>query len=488
MSGSSSPWPLIVALVGTDHHPFDRLVRWVDGWAGAHRDLPTSGRPRVVIQHATAAPPEHAEGIGIVPAGELAELLSSATAVVCHAGPGTIAAVRAAGRRPIVLARDPRLGEHVDDHQGRFAAALARTGTVQEVGDATGLAAALDAALADPESQRVLPEAVDAGPAIARFSDAVDRLLDPPAAPTVLFIAGWGRSGSTLLDRMLGQVPGIFSAGELRDIWQRGVLEDRLCGCGEPFRACPVWRKVGEFAFGGWSELDLDEVRSLRERLDRPWSVPLLLGSRLSPSLDRDVARYVALLSRLYAAIAEATDARVIVDSSKIATWAMLARQVPGMDLRTVHLVRDPRGVVNSWRKQVRRDDGGGRDTMPRYGVVPASVRYVAYNTLAHGLRAAGRYRLARYEDLLASPRATVARLLAFAGMASPEGSFAYLRPDEVDLAPNHTVDGNPMRLQRGPVALRLDDAWRSELSAREQRIVRTITAPLALAYGYRSR
>jgi hypothetical protein len=44
------------------------------------------------------------------------------------------------------------------------------------------------------------------------------------------------------------------------------------------------------------------------------------------------------------------------------------------------------------------------------------------------------------------------------------------------------------MRLQRGPVALRLDDAWRSELSAREQRIVRTITAPLALAYGYRSR
>ena len=36
---------------------------------------------------------------------------------------------------------------------------------------------------------------------------------------------------------------------------------------------------------------------------------------------------------------------------------------------------------------------------MPRYGVVPASARYLAYNGLAHGLRAAGRYRLVRYED-----------------------------------------------------------------------------------------
>jgi len=89
---------------------------------------------------------------------------------------------------------------------------------------------------------------------------------------------------------MLGQVPGVFSAGELRDIWQRGLREDRLCGCGAPFSECDVWRKVGEVAFGGWGELDLGEVQALRERLDRPWSVPLLLGSRIAPALDADVS------------------------------------------------------------------------------------------------------------------------------------------------------------------------------------------------------
>ncbi len=472
--------PLVVALVGTDHHPFERLVRWVDAWAG-------SGAVRVVIQHGSAHPPEHATGVGVLPADELASLLAGATAVVCHGGPGTIATVRAAGLRPIVVARDPLGKEHVDDHQQRFVAAAARAGDVIEAGDEGALRAALDAAVSDPSTQRIPPGAHDVTATVARFGRLVERVVTPSVdRPRVLFIAGWGRSGSTLLDRMLGQLPGVFSAGELRDIWQRGVRQDRLCGCGAAFSECDVWRKVGEVAFGGWGEIDIDQIQALRERLDRPWSVPLLLGSRVTPSIDADVARYVGVLTRLYDAIAEVSGARVIVDSSKIATFALLVRQVPSLDLRTVHLVRDPRGVVHSWRKAVVREDGGGRDAMLRYGAASASARYVAYNTVAHGMRLMGRYRFLRYEDLLAAPRDTVARLAAFAGIATPGDALAYLREGEADLQPNHTVDGNPMRLQQGPVALRRDDGWRTGLAPSDRRIVDAITAPLALAYGYR--
>ena len=417
---STPSQPLILVLVGTDHHPFDRLVGWADRWAGARQ-------ARVVIQHGAAGAPEHAEGVGLLPVEELAELEAAATAVVCHGGPGTIAGARAAGIRPIVVPRDPSRGEHVDDHQRRFVRAASRAGEVLAVDDEPALHAALDRAIGDPASQRIDPTSRDAGDAVARFDAAVSRLV-APVRPRVLFIAGWGRSGSTLLDRMLGQVPGVFSAGELRDIWQRGVAENRLCGCGAPFRDCEVWRKVGEVAFGGWDAFDVAEARALRDTLDRPWATPRLLGSRLSPVGDRDVARYVDLLARLYAAIVEVTGARVIVDSSKIATFALLARQVPGLELRSVHLVRDPRGVVHSWRKQVVRADGGGRDAMLRYGVVGASARYVAYNGLAHGLRLLGPYRFLRYEDLLGAPRDTVARVLAFAGVASPGETLGFLR------------------------------------------------------------
>src|SRR6476469_754930 len=228
---SSPSRPLVLALVGTDHHPFDRLVTWVDAWAGA-RDA------RVVVQHGTARPPAHAEGVRLLPPDELHELLHRATAVVCHGGPGTIAAVRAAGLRPIVVARVPCLGEHVDDHQTRFVAAADRAGEIRAVANEAALVAELDRAIADPDAIRVPPGSRDIAATVARFARLVDHVVAPRPAAPVLFIAGWGRSGSTLLDRMLGQVPGVFSAGELRDIWDRGVREDRLCGCGQPFHEC----------------------------------------------------------------------------------------------------------------------------------------------------------------------------------------------------------------------------------------------------------
>ena len=62
----------------------------------------------------------------------------------------------------------------------------------------------------------------------------------------VLAIVGSDRSGSTLLDNMLGGVPGAFSAGEIRYMWERGFAEGRLCGCGRKIVDCDVWSKVIE--------------------------------------------------------------------------------------------------------------------------------------------------------------------------------------------------------------------------------------------------
>jgi hypothetical protein len=46
----------------------------------------------------------------------------------------------------------------------------------------------------------------------------------------ILYIAGCDRSGSTILDQILGKLPGWFTVGKLADFWQRGPLQ--LCGCG----------------------------------------------------------------------------------------------------------------------------------------------------------------------------------------------------------------------------------------------------------------
>jgi hypothetical protein len=299
-----------------------------------------------------------------------------------------------------------------------------------------------------------------------------------------LYLTGWGRSGSTLLERMLGQVDGVFAAGELREIWLRGVIENRLCGCGERFGDCVLWQKVGSVAFGGWDRIDAEEMQALRLRLDRAWSAPLVWGARLSPFRDASVVRYVEHLEALHRAIAEVTGASVIVDSSKLPSSVPLLRRMSRLDLRAVHVVRDPRGVVHSWGRVVPRPDGEG--FMPRYGSLPAGVRYLAYNAMAHGVGSLGvPYERLRYEDLVADPSRSLAEVLRFAGIHPDRVDLGFIGPGELRLGPNHTVDGNPMRLQVGATPLREDDAWRSAMSGPRRAAISALTAPLLLAYGY---
>ena len=71
-----------------------------------------------------------------------------------------------------------------------------------------------------------------------------------PSMPQVVYVGSWGRSGSTLLDLVLGQIPGFVSVGELRYLWERGLAERQLCGCGRPVTGCPFWGAVLEEVFG----------------------------------------------------------------------------------------------------------------------------------------------------------------------------------------------------------------------------------------------
>ncbi|MCZ3387336.1 MAG: sulfotransferase, partial [Actinomycetia bacterium] len=72
----------------------------------------------------------------------------------------------------------------------------------------------------------------------------------------IVYIGGQGRSGTTLLERALGELPGVVSLGETVHLWDRGLRDDELCGCTEPFGSCPFWRSVGDEAFGGWDRID----------------------------------------------------------------------------------------------------------------------------------------------------------------------------------------------------------------------------------------
>jgi hypothetical protein len=66
----------------------------------------------------------------------------------------------------------------------------------------------------------------------------------------VLYLAGWGHSGSTLAESLLDQVPGLVGVGEIKFLWERGLLQNRRCSCGTPLRSCDFWVQVLKEAFG----------------------------------------------------------------------------------------------------------------------------------------------------------------------------------------------------------------------------------------------
>jgi len=303
----------------------------------------------------------------------------------------------------------------------------------------------------------------------------------------VLYIGGLGRSGSTILDRMLGQLPGYFSAGEIRDLWQRGVRQNRLCGCGAPFAECPFWSAVGLDAYGGWERVDVDEVIALKDRVDRHSRMPLLISPKMWPPFSKKLGRYVDILTPLYRSIQRVGNTEVIIDSSKAPSTAYVLRQMPELDLRTVHLVRDPRGVAFSWNKKVRRPDAVGMVHMHRYPPYRTAMRWITRNAQMRLLGKLGIPRVpARYETMIAEPRGEVARILEALGLEFAEGDLGHISEGAVDLAPNHTVMGNPVRMHIGRLELRLDEEWRSAMGRRQRDMVTLLTRPFLRRYGYR--
>ncbi|WP_207619818.1 glycosyltransferase [Nocardioides sp. IC4_145] len=135
---------LVVAMVGTDHHPFERLVTWMDAAAVQHPDV------HFVVQHGVSPAPVVAEGRAYLAHGELERLLARASVVVCHGGPGIVTEAREAGHLPLCVPRDPGFGEHVDDHQQRFADLVGRVGVVRVARTFQDFGRELDQALAGP--------------------------------------------------------------------------------------------------------------------------------------------------------------------------------------------------------------------------------------------------------------------------------------------------------------------------------------------------
>jgi hypothetical protein len=301
----------------------------------------------------------------------------------------------------------------------------------------------------------------------------------------VLYIAGNGRSGSTLLDRIIGQVPGVVSLGELKWVWALGMRDNLLCECRAPFNSCSFWTSVTQRIGLGAGSSTIEPVVDAISRLDRLHRVPALAigtasGARFvdEPLLDR-------VIPRLYEGIQIVAGADLLVDSSKTPAYAIYLASLPQLEVHLVHLVRDPRAVAYSWtRPRVRTEILGGNHRMPVRPAGLTAARWLYTNGIYSSLNTRfASYTRVRYEDLASSPRSTLESLGSHLRM--PLADEIWSGENEVALDVGHTVAGNPMRFSSGHVQVKPDMRWQNEMPKFERRLVSIITAPLRPRYGY---
>jgi hypothetical protein len=292
-----------------------------------------------------------------------------------------------------------------------------------------------------------------------------------------------------VLDRLLGEDERYWSGGELY-VALGLPLADRLCSCGSRLNVCLFWSSVTERT----PELTASHaVAALQYWLvfsgtKSTWR--FLLKGRRQRILEQAPDDLLAACEALYCSVFALSGRPVLVDSSKHPLMLLLLTQLPDVDLRVLHLVRDPRATAYSWRRRVSDRDG---TQVLRLGPAKSSLLWIFMHAAVNAIVRAWKVpsMLVRYEDLVSDPDGTLAAIKDFAWADTKEGPPDDSGPDrtrrESAATARHLIAGNPMRFQEGPVQIREDAAWRDAENATNAAVT-LLTLPFLRRYRYRIR
>lgn len=332
--------------------------------------------------------------------------------------------------------------------------------------------------------------------------EAPDRFVDKERIRLVYILAA-SHSGSTLLAMLLGAHPEIATVGELK-ITSLGDSDLYTCSCRRRIKACPFWNAITQRMAKRGVAFDVTnagtDIRSgatpYVKRLLKPLHRgPFLegirdLGLACSETWRRQLPKIQALNQALMACVLEETGRALIVDSSKIGIRLKYLLRNPALDVRVVRVIRDGRGVALTYLDPGRFADasdpgrrGGGVGALraPTHASMSAAAaEWRRSNEEAGALLARlnrSQWIELRYEELCAEPDATLQDVFSFLGV-DPHAKITDFRS-----GPHHVV-GNGMRLDSS-VDIRLDERWKSELSAEDLRVFDEVAGAMNRRLGY---
>jgi hypothetical protein len=292
-------------------------------------------------------------------------------------------------------------------------------------------------------------------------------------------------TGSTLLGTLLNEHPDCASIGAAVGLLPRADLATYRCSCGKLFRDCEFWgdiavrtgklgHPVNIFETNFWNtHLRISSHRRINALLSRSLRSDLLNGIRDAvteslPPIKGAIERVGWNTWSLAAAVVEKTGKKVFVDTARDHQRPKYLARHPLLDIRVIHLIRDPRGNTASIMKHTGADAAKAAREWRRYNVEAARVRrYLPPDS----------WMTLHYEDMCADPAGVFDRISDFLGIqraGMPRGSAGH---------ESHII-GNKMRLS-GVAEIREDRSWQTRFSNSELDTIGRIAGPTSRAFGY---
>ncbi|AFL51794.1 hypothetical protein ABIE78_002351 [Sinorhizobium fredii] len=299
----------------------------------------------------------------------------------------------------------------------------------------------------------------------------------------IAYIAGYGRSGTTILDIALGQHDAVLGAGEITSLTRHVWRHNEYCACGNPIRDCSFWSTVCQEWFANSDSRLMSEYCALQAKFE---GLSVLAKVFSGLGLGKQFAPYALHTERLMNTMLSCSGKQVIVDSSKLPGRAMALAQIPGIDMRVIHMVRDGRGVAWSLLKPYARDANSGlqKEIRPK-SVFRTALRWSIVNLAVEYLsRKLGPDKVlrVRYEDFVSDPVATMQQIGVFLELDLHQIGSSLQNGDSV--GPGHQVAGNRLRMA-GSVALTRDESWRARMPAGQQISFERLCGWMLRRYGY---
>jgi hypothetical protein len=292
-------------------------------------------------------------------------------------------------------------------------------------------------------------------------------------------------TGSTLLGSLLNEHPECASIGAATGLIRRTDLSSYRCSCGQLFRECEFWNHIAARTRVLGHPVNVFETNfwNTHFRLSRHHLTNVLLARSLgwdplNRARDAVVERAPGVQAAITAmgwntwslasAVLERTGKPVFVDTARDHQRPKYLARFPLLDVKVIHLVRDPRGNVASIMKHTGVDVATAARQWKRSNVEAARVsRYLPREA----------WMSLHYEALCADPAGVLDRVSEFIGVGRHLLQHGFRNPG------SHII-GNKMRM-KGLGEIREDLSWQTTLGSAELSTIARIAGSASRGFGY---